>query len=237
MTTFSQLGQQGRLGNQLWQMATTMCLAINHNDHYVFPIWPYEPFFNLHGCFVNNPGFSATYTEPFFHYAPIPWQPGLNLSGYFQSYKYMVGMERFIIDRFTPIHQVEEKPNATSIHIRRGDYVNLKEFHTNLDMNYFNKAMSLCNTEKYYVFSDDIGWCRQQFVGPQFEFVEGNHETMDLAIMAKCANNIIANSSFSFWGAYLNQNPNKKVIAPLNWFGPKLPHDTKDLLPPDWIRI
>src|ERR1017187_3551778 len=94
--TFSQLGNQGRMGNQLWQMAATMCLALNHNDTYMFPPWPYEQYFNLHGCFSTNLPTTTTYGEPFFHYAPIPYKPNLNLSGYYQSYKYMLGHETFI---------------------------------------------------------------------------------------------------------------------------------------------
>ena len=235
--TFSELGNNGRLGNQIWQMITTICLALNNNDSYIFPTWKYEPYFNLHGCFTAKPTFNATYTEPYFHYAAIPYQPNLNLNGYFQSWKYMIGHEDFIRKTFSPNYSIDDLKNVSSLHVRRGDYLHKKDYHTNLDMDYYDRAMSICNTEKYYIFSDDIDWCRQNFIGPQFEFMSGHHETLDLAIMSKCANNIIAASSFSWWGAWLNQNPNKKVVAPQRWFGYKLPHNTQDLCPPDWIRI
>src|SRR5208337_3521023 len=104
MITFSQLGNQGRLGNQLWQMSATICLALNNADNYLFPSWKYEPYFNLHNCFSNNLTYTSTYNEPHFHYAPIPHKSNLNLSGYFQSYKYLLGHEDYIKEKLTPIH-------------------------------------------------------------------------------------------------------------------------------------
>ena len=92
---------------------------------------------------------------------------------------------------------------------------------------------------KFLIFSDDILWCKKHFIGNQYEFSEGNSPSIDLAIMARCSNNIIANSSFSWWGAYLNMQRGCKVIAPATWFGSKLSptHNTCDLLPPKWIKI
>jgi hypothetical protein len=236
--TFSQLGNNGRMGNQLFQMAATISLALNNNDSYLFPTWKYEQHFNLHGCFVNQINLISIYREPHFHYAPIPYKPNLDLNGYFQSYKYMIGHEDFIIDKLTPIYNLDNC-NATSIHIRRGDYVNNENNHPVINMDYYNKAIDLCATDKYYIFSDDIAWCKNNFIGNKFEFMEGNHETLDLAIMAKCSNNIIANSSFSLWAAIINKNHDKKIIYPQKWFGPSLQLNTKDLIPQNsnWISI
>lgn len=104
-------------------------------------------------------------------------------------------------------------------------------------MRYYQAAMNQTKTPFYLIFSDDIAWCKKQFIGPQFEFAEGNSPVTDLALQISCEHNIIANSSFSWWGAYLNKNPGKRVIAPGKWFGPAQPHDTRDLLPSSWTII
>ncbi len=237
--TFSQLGNQGRLGNQLFQMTAAICLALSNNDNYQFPSWKYEPYFNLHNCFSNNFAYTSTYNEPHFHYTHIPYQPNLNLSGYFQSYKYMIGHEDFIKNKFIPINKIEAMPNTTSIHVRRGDYVLQQQFHPIMTMDYYKKAIDICNTEKYYIFSDDIVWCKSKFVGSQFIFADGNHETIDMAMMSKCQNIIMANSSFSWWAGWLGEKEDKKIIYPKQWFGPALLHDTKDLIPQkeNWIGL
>lgn len=97
--------------------------------------------------------------------------------------------------------------------------------------------MELCPSKLYYVVSDDLAWCRENFKGDRFIFPNGS-EIEDLCTMIKCKNNIIANSSFSYFGAYLNANPTKSIVAPKNWFGPALSgHNTKDLIPADWKQI
>lgn len=237
MISFKELGSLGRLGNQLFQIATTISLALDHNNSYIFPPWKYEPYFNLHNCFSAHIENSETYRELFFHYFPVPYKFNLNLSGFFQSPLYFEKHKDFIRKVFTTNYKLHSQPNATSLHIRRGDYLKFSDYHTNLDINYYRQAMTLCPSEKYYIFSDDTAWCKTQFIGNQFVFMENNHETFDIDMMSKCANNILANSSFSWWGAWLNDNPNKKVIAPKNWFGPKLQHNIKDLLPETWIKI
>ena len=89
---------------------------------------------------------------------------------------------------------------------------------------------------KFLVFSDDIEWCKQVF-DDDFNFIEGEEDYVDLLLMARCKHNIIANSSFSWWGAWLNRNNNKRVIAPKKWFGSVANLDSKDLLPKGWITL
>lgn len=236
--TFSQLGMQGRLGNQLFQLFSTIGTALKNNDTYIFPPWKYEPFFNLHGCFSTQLNFTSTYQEPHFHYTPVPYQSNLNLSGYFQSPKYWAGHETTIKNLLTPNHNLPQN-NMTSIHVRRTDYLKSPQYHTILDMNYYNRAMQLCPSEKYMIFSDDITWCKSNFLGNKFVFSEGKSEVEDLILMMTCSNNIIAASSFSYWAGYLNTNPNKQVIYPRNWLGTAAKADTKDLIPTDqnWAAI
>jgi hypothetical protein len=106
-------------------------------------------------------------------------------------------------------------------------------------MNYYNKAMELAPGEKFCVFSDDIEWCRQNFKGKDIFFMSNEDEIFDLGAMSKFGNNIAANSSFSWWSSWLNTNTEKKVIVPNKWFGPALAstHDTRDLIPSDWLKI
>lgn len=236
--TYSQLGLMGRLGNQLWEIAATIGTALKNNDTYMFPFWKYEPFFNLRGCFSNQLKYISTYQEPHFHYAPIPYRPNLNLNGYFQSPKYWLGYESTIKSLLTPIQQIDREIGLCSLHIRRQDYINKQNCHPLMTMNYYQQAMKISECKKFLIFSDDITWCKNNFTGNEFEFSEGKSEVEDIALMIKkCEHNIIANSSFSWFGAYLNQSPNKKVIAPKMWFGKELNHSTKDLLPNEWIAI
>ena len=126
-----------------------------------------------------------------------------------------------------------------SIHVRRGDYLGLNGHHPVCDLEYYNKSINLFDKNtKFLVFSDDIKWCQENFKGENFIFISGNRDFIDIWLMSLCQNNIIANSTFSWWGAWLNQNINKKVIAPSKWFGPlKINHNTQDLIPEAWEII
>jgi hypothetical protein len=238
MITFSKLGDYGRLGNQLFQIACTISTALDNNDSYGFPNWEYSKYFNLDFCFFDNIKCDTSYQEPDFSYNKIPYSKNMDLVGYFQSEKYFINHKDMILELLTPKDEIKQESGLCGVHIRRGDYVKLQDYHYNLDMSYYEAAMSKVNANKYIIFSDDINWCKQQFKGRKFQFSEGKTPHEDLALMSKkCEHMIMANSSFSWWGSYLNQNPNKIVIAPSKWFGPKLTHNTKDLLPENWIKI
>ncbi|MGI0075524.1 MAG: alpha-1,2-fucosyltransferase, partial [Nitrosotalea sp.] len=226
-----------RLGNQLFQMATTISLALENNDDYVFPMWEYAAHFNLKGCFSGNIPNHDTFKETNFLYTPIPYRPNLNIEGFFQSEKYFIKSQDIIQSLLTPKIGFPIQWGYTSIHVRRGDYLNLQREYNQLEMDYYTKSMQMVSSQHYLVFSDDIAWCKANFHGENIKFSEGKSPTEDLALMLSCEHNIIANSSFSWWGAYLNKNPSKMVIAPQRWFGPNLPHNTKDLLPEKWIKI
>ena len=121
--------------------------------------------------------------------------------------------------------------------MRRGDYINNNAYQQ-LNMDYYTKAMQMIGSKEYYVFSEDITWCKQHFKGSNITFIDDINPVNSLSLMASCSNNIIANSTFSWWGAWLNKLPNKIVIAPSKWFGPALSHhNTKDILPKEWIQI
>lgn len=128
-----------------------------------------------------------------------------------------------------------------AIHVRRGDYVN-NSFYVDLFANgYYERAMALFPDKQFLVFSDDIEWCKQQEVFKGCSFSEGNDEITDMNLMASCSGNIIANSSFSWWAAYLNPN-HGKVVAPKDWYTLTSPTDghtrvPSTELPSSWIRV
>lgn len=203
------------------------------------------------------------YREPSFRFDEKVFtiQTPVYLRGFFQSYKYFIGYENFIRQLFVfPLDSLDEKnknvmgtiksTNAISIHIRRGDYVNdatTQQYHGNCSLDYYLKAISLL-TEKneaftLFFFSDDSEWVKEQFRDLPYskEFIDhntGEHSWKDIFLMSLCKHNIIANSSFSWWAAWLNVNPDKKVIAPKKWFAKSEEElNTSDLVPPEWIRL
>jgi hypothetical protein len=178
------------------------------------------------------------------------------LKGYFQSEKYFLAAKNIIISDFTfkkeLVKDIEDlsaslkKEASVSVHIRRGDFDKdpaTTNYHGTLDIGYYNAAIEMIISRipnvTFYFFSDNINWVKENFSIPHAVFVSGNitkNHIEDLYMMSQCRHNIIANSSFSWWGAWLNDNPGKIVIAPKKWFD-KGPKDTQDLLPEKWIKI
>jgi hypothetical protein len=132
--------------------------------------------------------------------------------------------------------------------VRRGDFLNLKSanlFHGVLPIHYYRLAIDYIikktTNVTFFIFSDDMAWCKTNFNFISSKvFVDGSalgistHE--ELILMSYCQHNIIANSSFSWWGAWLNKNANKLVIAPKNWFADKT-INTSNLIPESWIKV
>ena len=241
------------LGNQLFCVATTLSLAWENNVEPLFTMnheqSPYRDTIFKKLPVTDNISFIQNrYKEQSFEYNKIPYSDNLCINGYWQSEKYFLNHRTKIIELIGVSEDGKEYiknkygdifEDTISIHIRRGDYLGLKDHHPMSSIDYYNKALSYFNEKKYkvLVFSDDIEWCKENF-GDGFIFIEGNPDYIDMWIMSMCTHNVIANSSFSWWGAWLNTNPNKKVIAPEKWFGSELSHnDTKDLYPSTWNII
>jgi hypothetical protein len=166
------------------------------------------------------------------------------IEGYFQSYKYFESFEKEIKNEFTFKPHILEKcknimlqyPNPVAIHVRRGDYVNHPGF-WNVTPEYIIDSIYHFYpgpNATYLIFSDDIEWCKEIF-GDDFVFMEGNNQYEDLCLMSLCKHNIISNSSYSWWAAWLNSNPEKSIVAPSEWFTNPKPLD--DLYPKNWILI
>lgn len=177
--------------------------------------------------------------------------------GYWQSEKYFSKFRSELLCDFQlsrPLSQLADNylkqvtgTNSVSIHVRRGDYVNNEKtnlFHGVCSLHYYKEAVAFF-LEKlpdvhFFIFSDDIEWVKREFAYISnlsiIENVPFDYE--ELYLMSQCKHNIIANSSFSWWGAWLNENVSKIVIAPQKWFENKEMQDqTRDLIPENWIKI
>jgi len=192
-----------------------------------------------------------THYEPAsFNYGQITYNKGENLllHGYYQSEKYFINNKDFIINLFKPTDEIKEQilnviPNikdSISIHIRRGDYLNSPSYHPQQSIDYYSSAINLLGVDKnYLIFSDGLDDIKDMFnFIPNKQFINLGKDYLDLYAMSMCEHNIICNSTFGWWGAYLNENKNKKVIAPNTWFGPSSSHlSSSDIIPEDWIKI
>lgn len=231
----------GHLGNQLFQVATAIGVAEKYNQEVALPNWKYGKFFKNPPKNLEEPYPDfITYYEPHYHYADIIEHSNINLHGYFQTELYFKHCENKVRDAFEFINQPEiNLSNTTALHIRRGDYLQLQDHHPIQPMQYYEEAMELVGKDKeYLVFSNDIPWCQANFKGKNIKFSEGRDEIEDLYLMTQCENVIMANSSYSWWGAWLNKNKNKIIIAPKNYYGKALSFvDTKDLFLKDWVLI
>ena len=275
---------QGGLGNQLFQIYTTIAYASQSNQKFVFlnvydlkssvtdrhTYWDsflssLKPFL-LHPELINKDNLLIIKEKGFTYEAlPLPLPSQKNkmkvLSGYFQSYRYF---DYFFqtINRLLKIddHKVrltnkyrklinDEQP--VSMHFRLGDYKKLPEHYVILTVDYYRAALnhlSETNTvTKVLYFCEDqdledvdaiMDTLKIDF--PNLSFVRADPLLEDweqLILMSICRHNIIANSTFSWWGAYLNISRQKTVVCPLTWFGSKLNHDTTDLFPADWVKL
>lgn len=256
----------GQLGNQFFIIAAATSLALDNGATPIFPALSSVQKFNIpinHEKVFPHLNSSQPvediefhYLEPHFHYAPIPYKPNMIIRGWFQSEKYFCHHKQEILNLFAPSPEIlaylQEKynsiirhPCAVSIHYRgyKKNDSNVAHVYGNCDLDYYEKAISLFPSDSLFVvFSDDIDWCKENFACLPFQFyyVEREshcHDYLDLYLMSQCSHNIICNSSFSWWGAYLNKNPDKIVVAPGNWFNPAYKPDTQDLIPESWIVL
>ena len=201
--------------------------------------------------------FRKIYKEPFFHYDKNFFKaaPNAYIKGYWQSEKYFahvgtairndLAIKPELIEGVKHFGQHLITAPSVGVHIRRTDYTSAhtKQYHGIIEKDYYTKAIELMsakqNNARFYFFSDNINWVKENFNIAGATFVSNeitkNH-IEDLYLMSQCSHNIIANSSFSWWGAWLNNNPDKIVIAPKKWFN-KGPKDTYDLYPDNWIIL
>lgn len=234
----------GQLGNQMFQVATTIATALRNGTNYLIPphafnpsVWP--------SCLPHLPKYTGQqiskiiHEHPNFAFQPIEFSENACLDGYWQSEKYFADYRNYIIEAFGFGDQ-KMIEGVVAIHVRRGDYIELAEKHPPVDHEYLNQAMALFPERRFMVFSDDPKWCKANLKGNQFIFMKHGPAIDDLKLMSQCEHFIIANSTYSWWGAWLSQNKNKIVVSPSrhNWFGPANDHLIADHIIPDgWKQI
>ena len=269
MIGFNALGRMGRLCNQMFQYAALRGISRKIGVDIIIPNYEqavddgignmlrtelFDSFdLNVHTGLLNN-GHAPIVQERFFHFDEQFFNQcpdNISLQGYFQTEKYFKHIEDEIRDDFifhseitNPCKEmIETVENPIALHVRRTDYVTNSENHFNLPLEYYEAALKHFDDDRnVIVFSDDPTWCKKQelFSDDRFMVSENEDNRVDLCLMSMCDDFIIANSSYSWWGAWLSANKNKKVIAPVQWFGKTgytKDHNTKDLIPNDWIRI
>lgn len=265
MIGFNRIGNYGRLGNQMFQYAALKGIAEKHKYEFIVP--PKSLFgtidqcvkesnVSIYDCFkltslknVGTVDFS-TIEESHFHFDENLFKScpdNINLMGYFQTEKYFKHIRNEILSDFEFLDQIQDTVNSflnqyknvekVSVHVRRTDYVEKSQFHPLQSLDYYYRAMNSFNDVMFFVFSDDIQWCKEQdiFNAKNIIFPSFNDQYIDFCMMSMCDHNIIANSSYSWWASYLNKNPNKKIIAPSVWFGFHCNLD--DLYMDDWMVL
>ena len=265
MLAINYLGQLGRLANQMFQYASLRGIAARRGYDFGIPPSNFKDEWTTHQLFEvfelsNLPEKNIKYldggnapvaSERFFEFDELLFNQcpnDISLCGFFQSEKYFKHIEDSIKEDFTfrdhilePCTEIAESfENPVALHVRRTDYLTNSANHYNLELDYYKKALEQFPDRQVIVFSDDPIWCHDEpmFNDDRFMISESEDNAVDLCLMTFCSDYIIANSSFSWWGAWLSRNDSPKVIAPTKWFGPNNEHkNTKDLLPETWIKI
>jgi len=245
--SYNNIGRYGRLGNQMFQYAAVLGIAektghtpianIEASDLFCFELGGATQGVELESVIYNEPNFS--FDERVFDF---PSDRNIDLIGYYQTEKYFSHIENDVRDNFTFKEEVRHKAGdvlpegvLVSIHVRRTDYIQLADTHKNQGEDYYREAMENFKDYRPVVFSDDIGWCKEnmKWLGDDAVFMDNDQHT-DLCVMSWCNGHIIANSSFSWWGSYLGCST---TVAPKNWFGPKGPQDWSDIYREGWILV
>lgn len=258
MITFNQIGNHGRLGNQIFQLASTIGIARKVGHEPKFPKdFDVPQVFNLKEDLLMERSQMCQFpqvSERWFHFDDKLFSVAdqVDITGYLQTEKYFKHVEDEIRELLTFQDVVQKQadrlfPNVdtetVSIHVRRGDYVDKQAYHPLCTPEYYQAAINEFTDRNYHfvIFSDDQEYCKE-FFGTQENilYIDNTNPFVDLCLMSMCNHNIIANSSFSWWAAWLNKNKGKKVIAPRQWFGPAYAHihnNLSDLFCKDWIII
>jgi Glycosyl transferase family 11 len=225
--TYRRLGTNGRLGNQLWQIASTIGIAESRGDRAGFPFWRYRPFFSVPDRYfpdlseLQSDDLGPDFLQDLSNITPIADR----VREYFRPPD---ALDEDLRRRHAALFALSHR---TVVHVRRGDYLRHPDHFRWLRMDYFEEAMARCRGP-YVVFSDDLPWCREHFPS-ECHFVERNLNYEDLHLMALLGDEfVISNATFGWWPAWLS---GAKTVAPEHWWGPALSWADESLaLPADW---
>jgi hypothetical protein len=247
----------GGLGNQMFQISNAYAQALKNNKECFFRPYSDTPnqgnqtttyvdniFRNL--IFKNDLTGFVRYNEPDWTYNEKNFniETPIEFYGYYQSSKNFLGYineikKLFLIDEENKKYLLEKYPelkkeNTLSIHIRRGDYKKHPLVHPTVSKSYIQKSLDKIGGYSHiFILSDDKNWAIENLSLPNSTIVD-EKDYLELWLMSLCQNNILSNSSFSWWGSFLNENKNKKTIAPSIWFGPNGPRNFKDIFQDEW---
>lgn len=242
----------GGVAARMFQVATAYALALDNNDECAFnfsmgsmsqdhPLLTYRN--NVFKRLKDLPvdwKWKAFYTEKRYDYDPIVYYPNMILRGYFASERYFNHRRKEIIELFKDedtINKIKlDFTNSVSLHVRRGDYLVNASYVC--PESYYKKALDFIEERAWidhiYIVSDDIPWCKETFKDSRITFIEGVPDYYDLYIQTLCTHNIISNSNFSRMATFMNENPNKVVIAPAVWFGGNMANENRDVFFNGW---
>lgn len=250
--TFVTTKLYGRGANQAFQISTAIATALRHNVPYLIPKFTggdpvYFNHLNLTEFKPEEHRVRHIERERRPRYEKIRYRPAMQLDGYWQCFKHFEDFRSEILEAFK--WEWELKKGIVSIHVRRGDYVNNTAFPLLADT-YYRQAVEYFKErgyDKFMVFSDDLFWCKEYFetFEGNFHFVSNTsrplnfdkeyHAVLDMELMATCEHHIVANSSFSFYAAWMNRNHDKIVVCPSlkNMFSGV----NRDMIPNNWHQI
>ena len=243
----------GALGNHLYQTAATIKVAEELNTDFVIPTHSHaghygeiKPDFSgfSYDFKIQDVDLPNKFFQPDFGYTPIsPIQDNLELNGFYQSHQYFDVIRDKLIKKYYAFKdEIVEKskkynigPNSLGISVRRGDYLILQYNHCVLSLKYYETSFQYFpEVDQIFVFSDDLPWCKDKFMGSAI-YVEEN-KFVQLYMMTQMKHLILSNSTFAWWGGYMNQN-NGVIVIPDPWFGPNnKDHDTRGLYLPNWQK-
>jgi hypothetical protein len=249
----------GGLGNQLFEAAHALAQGWKHNREVKFFPDSWTPGQGRNAKnYIDNvfrnlefsdkiEGFTHVYEGPFEYSEVNPLETNTSFYGYYQSSKNWFGYDEKIRDIFQPNPELVEEmklkypqlsqPNTLSLHVRRSEYLQFPEIHPTISLEYIQEALKVIGEySTVFVFSDDHDFVKQNLNFPSVVYVNESEDWRELYLMGLCQNHIISNSTFSWWGVFLNKNLNKKIVAPSRWFGPKGPN-AKDIYESYWHTI
>jgi hypothetical protein len=251
----------GGLGNQMFQISHALCQSWKYNTDCYFNTTAHTPMqANQPSKYINNIFRNIKFSNintPVNRVSEFDWNdpkldfnPNQNIEfyGYFQSSKNFLGFDNRIKSIFQPTVEFKEKikklypsvfnSNSISIHVRRGDYSTIPDVLPILDLSYFKKCLSLIqDISNVFVFSDDKEWCNENFKSENFKIILDLDDYEELWLMSLCNTNIISNSTFSWWGSFLNTNNQKTVYSPSVWFGSNGPNPYDSIYEKNWKVI